>query len=357
MNAEALLRDPGFQLNLLLWMTREQPEDDYLVYPLWQILGFALVYIENPFPLPEETIRSANASGLEISAKPEPDVLLQRDSDKKALYIEAKAGSFSAASSNAVQARGHLLAAGPAFAEVMRPLEQCLLCYLVPDTDSTQMRACLTSLSDQLRGRNLEPGPYSIHGLRMNGTNLRYTWDSTFSAHAGIDSDSVVVIQNITDDTDPSPLFLVFSDQDYPDPQRQDLCRLALQNQVHSLLLCELNLTPWDSGYTRTIEDLLRKTTDGVFQYIGRERQLRMRRLIRENLFKRIATFWREKEPGLVILENDTLMVQFRNSVQREAFLDWLEDYRRTDFKTTTPPEDDMPLLKLIDESAAARKT
>jgi hypothetical protein len=128
MKAEALLRDPGFQLNLLLWMTREQPANAYIVRPLFQELGFDLLYIENPFDLPEETMRGVTATGLDVAFKPEPDVLLRRDNDKKALYIETKAESFSPASSNARQARAHLLAAGPAFAEVMKPIRECLLC-------------------------------------------------------------------------------------------------------------------------------------------------------------------------------------------------------------------------------------
>ena len=65
-------------------MTREQPANDYLVRPLFQELGFDLLYIENPFDLPEETMRSVTATGLDITLRPEPDVLLSRDKDKKA---------------------------------------------------------------------------------------------------------------------------------------------------------------------------------------------------------------------------------------------------------------------------------
>lgn len=349
MTAEVLLRDPGFQLNLLLWMTREQPRNAYLVRPLFQEQGFDLLYVENPFPLPEETARAANATGLDISVTPEPDVLLRRDIDRKALYIEAKARSFSAASSDSRQARGHLLAAGPAFAEVMKPLEACLLCYVVPDADGPQMGACLASLADELRRSDLKPGSHSIHGLKLNGTDVLYTWDAPFGAHTGIADNSAVVLQNVTDDTDPSPLFLVFSAEDYPDPARQDLNRRVFQNQVHAVLLCELNQNPTSSRYTRTIDDLLLKTTDDIFQYIGRERQRTMRRLIRENVFKRIFTFWREKEPGLVRLEGDTIEVSFRDAVQRASFLDWLEDYKRTAFSAEPPPpEEQLPLLKMM---------
>ena len=126
---------------------------------------------------------------------------------------------------------------------------------------------------------------------------------------------------------------------------------MAVHRQtMPGLNAAELNLTSLDNAYTRTIDDLLHKTTDGIFQYIGRERQLRMRRLIRENLFKRIFTFWSEKEPNLVRLENDTLKVQFRDTVQRDDFLNWLEDYKRTGFSTATPPpEEPLPLLKMME--------
>ncbi len=351
MKAEALLRDPGFQLNLLLWMTREQPTNAYVVRPLFRELGFDLLYIENPFPLPEQTARTANATALDISVTPEPDVLLSRASDNKALYIEAKASAFPSASSSARQARGHLLAAGPAFAEVMKPLQECLLCYLLPDTDGLPMKACLTELHEELTRSGLQPGKHAVNGLRLSGSDVVYTWDTGFQSYAGVTGDSTTVLRNVTDDTDPSPLFLVFSDQDYPDPERQDLCRRAFQNQVHAVLLCELNLSPWDAVYTRSLDNLLEKTTDGIFQYLGRERQKHMRRLVRENIFKRIYTFWREKEPDLVRLEDGTLKVQYRSAAQQEAFLDWLEDYQRTDFSTATPPpEEPLPLLDMMME-------
>lgn len=349
MNAEVLLRDPGFQLNLLLWMTREQPHNAYLVRPLFRELGFDLLYIENPFPLPEETARAANATGLDISMKPEPDVLLGRNADMKALYIEIKAAAFSAASSSARQARGHALAAGPAFAEVMKPFQQCLLCYVTPAADGAQMDECLAKLRDELDHAGLELGPQSIHGLALTGSNVVYSWDAGFRVFSGTPGDSEIILRNITDDTDPSPLFLVFSDQDYPDPEKQDLCRRALQNQVHAVLLCELNRSSWDTVYTRTLDGLLEETTDGVFRYVGGDRRKRMRRLVRENLFKRIFGFWREKEPGLVCLADDTLKVQYRDASQQEALLDWLEDYRRVGFCTATPPQEEpLPLLQMM---------
>jgi hypothetical protein len=122
MKTEALLRDPVFQLNLLIWMAKEQPSSGYRVRPLFFENGFRLVYIEQPFAFPDATARAIQDSTLDIRGAPEPEVILGRDADKKALYFEAKANSFSPSSDNCGQARGHLLACGPAFAESLKPL-------------------------------------------------------------------------------------------------------------------------------------------------------------------------------------------------------------------------------------------
>lgn len=350
MKTDALLRDPGFQLNLLLWMTRDQPPNAYLVRPLFRDLGFDLAYIEAPVPLPEETARKAATCGLDVGVRPEPDVLLRRDRDKKALYIEAKAAAFSATSSTAKQARGHLLAVGPAFAEVMKPLRECLLCCVVPNTEAAMMDACMETLHDEIQSAGMAPGPHSVHGLRVDGFDVVYAWDSAFASYSGATGDAAVILRDVVEGTDPSPLFLVFCEQDYPDPERQDLCRRALQNQAYAVLLCELNLAPIDGIYSRTIDQLLRTTTDGVFEFIGQDRRKRMRRLIRENIFKRIFSFWRDKASGLVSLEDDTLKIQYRDDTQRTDFLDWMEDCKRTGFSTATPPpEEALPLLQMME--------
>src|ERR1700676_1052256 len=128
-----LIRDPVFQLNLLLWMAKEQPPIGYVVKPLFFENGFAVLYIEQPFAFPEAAVVAIEKCTQNISAKPEPELLLRRMLDKKALYLEAKANSFSSTSDTARQARGHLLAAGEVFAEVLAPLQSCLLCYVLPN--------------------------------------------------------------------------------------------------------------------------------------------------------------------------------------------------------------------------------
>src|SRR5688572_26049022 len=125
MNPNDWIRDPVLQLNLLLWMAREQPEQGYVVYPFFALNGFEWLAVEQPFVFPVATNAAIEAvierTTMQIHRHPEPELILKRDDDLSALYFEAKKDSFGIASSNSSQARGHLLAAGPAFAEVQKP--------------------------------------------------------------------------------------------------------------------------------------------------------------------------------------------------------------------------------------------
>ena len=228
MKTDALLRDPVFQLNLLVWMAKDQPSSGYRVRPFFFENGFRLVYIEQPFAFPDATARAIDASGLQITKTPEPETILGRAADQKALYFEAKANSFGTNSSNSPQARGHLLACGPAFAETLKPLESALLCYVVPQDRCALMAECLSSLSTELRSATLAPGEHSVHGLGVNGTDLIYSWDQKFKQHGGVGLDSIAVLHELQDDTDPSPLLLVFTDEDCPNQERSGFYRRAL---------------------------------------------------------------------------------------------------------------------------------
>ena len=208
MNNETLIRDPVFQLNVLLWMAKEQPLTGYRVRPVFFELDFKVIYIEQPFPLPEETIKVIQASGQSISIAPVPELILKRDRDGKALYFEAKADSFGPDRDNARQARGHLLATGPAFQEVLSPLTSALLCYVVPDDKRTLMFECLNELAQALRSAGLAPGSFSSHGLRVFNRSLDYVLDSAFSQYTGAAGGSISIIDELEEDTDPSPCSL-----------------------------------------------------------------------------------------------------------------------------------------------------
>jgi len=335
MKPETLLKDPVFQLNLLLWMAMEQPDKDYRVRPLFYRWGFRLMYIEQPFSFPPPLAAAIKDSELKIHSNPEPEMILGRDKDQKALYFEAKGDSFSSGSSNASQACGHLLAVGPAFSEVLKPREQCLLCYVLPAEKRDKMAECLSELTATLIEEKMKPGPHSIHGLAVRGTDIVYSWDQCFQSYLDIPELESVVLSDVTEDTNPSPLILVFSDEDHHDPTMKDYYREVVINQIRATLLCELKNHPLSETYFTTPEDILMKTTHGRFGYLGHKRQIAMRRLVLSNVFKRIEDHWKDKQQG-ISLDAGKLYIKWVLSGERDAFLDWLED-RRTKFEASKP--------------------
>jgi hypothetical protein len=348
MKADLLIRDPVFQLNILLWMAKEQPSDNYRVRPLFFELGFKIIYIEQPFPFPEEMSRRATASGLVISEAPEPELILKGENDEQALYFEAKANSFGPDSSNAKQARGHLLATGPPFQEVLAPLMSCLLCYVVPEENCSLMQQCLADLAAELSAKELEPGLFSCHGLMVSTNQLIYTWDSAFKQYLGLKEDSSIILSGVEDDTDPSPLILVFSEDDCPNDEMRDFYRRVVIEQVRARLLCDLANLPLNREYEISVDELLVKTSDGLFEYRGREHQKRVRLLIRENLFRRIRDYWADKQKD-VCIEQGQLSVRWRSAIEKNAFLGWLEDHHLK-FEASRPVERTMPLLDGLPE-------
>ncbi|MBI2925834.1 MAG: hypothetical protein HYY24_09045 [Verrucomicrobia bacterium] len=345
MKNEALIRDPVFQLNLLVWMAKPQPADGYRVRPFFVERGFQLMYIQQPFPLPQETQRAIAGVNLGISAAPEPELLLQRTGDKKALYAEAKANSFSPDSTTAKQARGHLLACGPAFGEVMQPLEQALLCYLVPADKCPAMSACLAALVAELRELCLKPGEFSTNGLAISGTDLVYSVDDRFKQFTGAAEGSLAILQNLEADTDPSPLLLVYSEDDSPDDQHRNFYRHALLQKLVATLVCDANLLPVGQTHSTTPRELAIKTTDEIFQYLARARQAGMERFIRKNIFGRVFSFWKDKPFSPVKLDHQRLQISYKDNLAKEQFLEWLEDARRTNFSDEQVDEKQMLLF------------
>jgi len=351
MKTELLLQDPVFQLNILLWMAKEQPPGHFRVRPLFHELRFSVMYIEQPFRFPESSIRDIDASGMDISRQPEPELILSRMEGNKAFYFEAKAGSFSPESSNRKQALGHLLAAGPAFSEVYAPLTTCLLCYVLPAGERGLMADCLADLSTELSAKGLEPSRYSVHGLSVEDSQLVYAWDQAFCDHVDNIEQRAVLINHVENDTDPAPLLLVFSDEDCPNCETRDFYRRALIEQVRASLLCDLHSLDVGVHLSMTVDDVLVNTTEGLFNFLGRQRQKSLRRFVRENVLCHLYDHWKEKQPGAITLDGNELTVQWNAGDQKEEFLDWLEDRRRA-FPLSRPPEEQPTLFDKDGEDA-----
>lgn len=329
MKPDDWIRDSVFQLNLLVWMSKEQPEEAYCVRPVFHVAGFEWMAIEQPFRLPVETakrIEQINEDGaIRIHSHPEPELVLKRNRDQSALYFEAKKSSFDIASSNSSQARGHLVATGPAFAEVNAPLERALLIYVVPEDATDAMRPCLNALSDQLRTLDLVPGDWAVDGLAADAVAIHYHFDAKSRMIIGIDGSPIPIIENISPETDPSPLLLIYSDEDCPDDERRGYYRRVIQNQAIATLLCELHRVNVGDSITLTAARILELTTQGAFSFLGAERRKKMELLLKINVFNKIAEHWKSRSPDAINVQGKELTVTFTSDALQADFLDWLE--------------------------------
>ncbi len=330
MAASNLLKDPVFQLNLLLWMSKEQPPGSPYVRPLFREIGFEIAFIEQPFKFPIRVFQQIERCSLAISKEPEPELILIRKADRRALYFECKAQSFGPSSSTSRQGRGHLVATGPAFAEVYRPYEACQLCYVLPQSDVGGMATCLENLSKELHLAGFQCGPFSVHGMRFDGDKLIYSWDAHFQRLTGLSGNEAGVISGLTDDTSAIPLLLVYTDEDCPDSAMRSYYREALSNQIRACLLCELHAGSAEEPYEVSTEELLRRVTHHASDFLGRKRQKELREFVRQNVLRYIADEQSLERGDHLKFQDDTFTVTWINSKDREDFLDWLEDRRRT---------------------------
>jgi len=356
MSLQELIRNPGYQLNLLLWMAKDQPEvtekDMGLVSPFFHKLGFEYQWIENPFPLTDDIRLQVNDlpkdSPVRISLAPEPDLVLKRNRDGKGIYLEAKA-SLAATCEKDKQTRGHLLANGPAFAEVLKPLTESLLCYVLPESDRDAMRQKLDVLTQELAGMGFRPGKSSVHGFSVEGNKIVYHWDAPFAQHVGNlgRKRQEAIFTALEDGNEPIHLLLVYSIEDYPRQEYCDYYREAFLRRVQQALICDMRqgTEAIDGGYVLITDTLLMHATDKVFNYLGKKRQRELRHLVRANFFCRIEGHYKGKNPEMLRREDGRLIFLFGSVAEREEFIDWLE---RLDFKNIEVPPlaDGLPLFE-----------
>jgi len=352
MNLQALISNPGYQLNLLLWMAKEQPTipEMGLVSPFFHELGFEYHWIENPFPLPDAIRLKVNSLPTDmaklISLSPEPDLLLKRSRDGKAIYLEAKA-SMAAVVNKDKQTRGHLLANGPAFAETLMPLKESLLCYALPEAERAAMRQRLEALSQELVSMGFQPGKSSVHGFAVKGRKIVYHWDESFAKHVDCRSNQCrkTIFSVVDDGNEPVHLLLVYSAEDYPSKDYGDYYREAFLRRIQQALVCKMrhdDLSPTSQDCLLT-DALLNAATEGVFKYLGKQRQRELRQLVRENFYCRIEAHVKDKSSTMTNREPGQLLLSFGNVEERENFLSWLE---RLDFKTIeAPTAESLPLF------------
>lgn len=112
-----LLKDPLFQLNMLLWLAQPLPAGNE-ISPLLYRRGFTVYAIAPLLPLPLD-VRQVVHDTLALQSGVRPDIVLVHNQERKFAFHECKTNSFGPDSSTAAQIRSLLIISGSRAAEIL----------------------------------------------------------------------------------------------------------------------------------------------------------------------------------------------------------------------------------------------
>jgi len=264
-----LVSDPLFQLNFLLWLTQPLPEGSSIT-PLFFQRNFSVYAISPALVVPLDLQVAAQQAQIKVQPSAKPDVVLTHDVERKFAFSECKASSFGPDSTTADQARSFLVTTSSRAAEVLgldaAQVRECLLDYLVPESQRALLLQTLGELTSQLSQHGLPTGNFSILGLQATNVEIVLILDEAaavfFSLSAG--SHSVIKFQP---DTDPRPLYFIPYDPDvtYASDAEKLFCKRMLFERIHGSVVVAAGRSTVPAEIVLTPNGLLNDAMFGMY--------------------------------------------------------------------------------------------
>lgn len=265
-----LLKDPLFQLNVLLWLAQPLPEKVETT-PLFYAKGFT-VYAIAPLLGPPLDIRlAAQKARISMQDRVRPDVVLVHESDGKFAFIECKASSFGPTSSTAEQARSLLVVAGPRAAEVLGlasgQVSAALLGFLAPDSERAPLIKTVASLFKELGEHELPAGQFSILGLALTDSDVSIVINDLGSAFFGLPSGNNHFMRR-EPDTNPRPLYFIPYDPDvFQSEQEKVFCRRVLFERMQSTIVAAVGRANPPTELVLESQKILNDAMFGMYEH------------------------------------------------------------------------------------------
>ena len=304
-----LVKDPVFQLNVLLWLAQPLPQAYQEITPLFYSHGFDVYALAPLLTLPPDILLVMRDRGFEVQARARPDVILAQELTGKFSVTECKGSSFGVDSSTAQQARTLLVLAGPRCHEVLglqaQAVQQSALSYLVPSPERPAMEATLSALLDTFRARGLSAGESLCLGLMITNEGLGLDVDDATAQFFEL-SPGINTFLRLDADTDPRPLYFVPFDPDTDQSEEEKVFgRRVLFERMHSAIIAAVGRARPPTAVTFKSTDLLNDATFGMYDlWENRDSARHMRRLCRwfmDSLRKAVHAH----EPGVITYEGE----------------------------------------------------
>ena len=341
-----LLRDPLFQLNIILWLTQPMPPQGSIT-PLLHQKGFSVYAIAPALSVPPGIALAVQGSSLQTQQRVRPDVVLKRETDLNFALVECKASSFGVATEQAIQARTFLLLADELLAEVLglspEQIHASILAYALPHSESALLKATLSTLSNELRRHHLPTGDSTIIGLDIDSRDLRVVFDKSGSRFFSIASGSHTVMQ-VQPGDDPRPLYFIPYDPDvHQSPEENLFCKRILFERIHSVVLAAVGRASSPESLTLNIDNLLNEATFGMFGlWENRESLKHMQRMCRQLITALSRAVNKEVKGSLSYEPPEELKVVLSDTNQHHQVLAAIERFSCESMDLRVPPMPDL---------------
>jgi len=340
-----LLRDPLFQLNIILWLTQPMPPQGSIT-PLLHQKGFSVYAIAPTLSVPPGIALAVQRSSLQTQQRVRPDVVLKRETDLKFALVECKASSFGVATEQAIQARTFLLLADEPLAEALglspEQIQASILAYALPARESARLEATLSRLSNELRRHHLPAGDSTMIGLDIDSWDVRVVFDWSGSQFFSIAPGSHPVMR-VQPGDDPRPLYFIPYDPDvHQSPEENLFCKRILFERIHSVVLAAVGRASSPESLTLNIDNLLNEATFGMFGlWENRESLKHMRGMCRQLITALARAVNKEVKGSLSYEPPEELTVVLSDTDQHHQVLAAIERFscESMDLKEQSMPD------------------
>lgn len=347
-----LLRDPVFQLNVILWLVFELPAND--VRPLLRNCGYLLRSIAPRLPLPPEVRgRVANVASAD---PPSPDLLLAHESDPTVLVIECKASSFGPDTEQAQQAIKLVAVSANLSGPLGLPVgvdRPGHVLYVLPGEHAERVVPTLGVLQERLRSLDVEAAPAGAIRLDRDDRGLLIgpaRGDQLPPPAADVLDESVVAI-HVAPEDDPRPLYLIPWDPSVEqEPDLADYGRWQLGARILNAMIGRVGRITLPAAPVIRMDELLQEATFGASRYWRDPRAVdRVLRSAQRAIFSAIQA------AALATASEGTspihVQVRLASEEEREALIEALE--AADELQAGTPQGPPAPtLFETLDEES-----
>ncbi len=338
-----IINDPLFQLNTVLWLTQPLPEKS-LVAPLLHQKGFRVYAIAPALGVPPDIVLRAQSAQLEVQQRARPDVILANKLNKRFVFVECKASSFSITSDQAKQARAFLLMAGERVVEEVLGLptgqvSSSILEYVLPEDQRISLQTTLNTLSNELRRHSLPVGKSGVMGFEIKSKALCVVFDENGGQFLGITPNDQVVMR-VDSDTDPRPLYFIPYDPDVDQSEEERrFCKRVLFERIHSAVLVAIGRAEPLGDLRLEITKLLNDATFGMYNlWENPESAKHMRALCRQLLDALSKAVNKEINNAFAYESSNTWKISLSDAEKKQQVLAAVERFSCETMDLKAPP-------------------